>query len=311
MATTHESTTDNMLIQVIESAIKLPGIKVNRETFLVSIFKDVDPDFRDAILRLGPVEAGVERDVLKKKALALVNDRTLKSTAMSFAAGLPGGVAMAATIPADTVQYFAVALRMAQEIAYLYGEEDLWSEGTLSSDKVMNTLIVYCGVMFGAGGASATLRVVASALGKQALKKIPQMALTKTFYYPIVKSIARFVGVRMTKSIFAKGVSKAVPIAGGIVSGGITFATMKPMGVKLIKALDYAKFAYTDVDLKKDMEEINTTIKKQEADIKELEQEDEKSSIIEEIKEYKELLDSGVITEEEFSEIKSRLIAKL
>jgi hypothetical protein len=37
----------------------------------------------------------------------------------------------------------------------------------------------------------------------------------------------------MTKQTFAKGVSKAVPIVGGAVSGGITFATFRPMSAKL------------------------------------------------------------------------------
>lgn len=304
-----ENGIDNTLIQVIESAVKLPGIKVNRESFLVSVFKNVDPDLRDTILRIGPVEAGIDREDIRKKAIAIVNDRTIKSTGMSFAAGLPGGIAMAATIPADTIQYFAVALRMAQEIAYLYGEEDLWTEGTLSSEKIMNTLVVYCGVMFGAGGASATLRVVASALGKQALRKIPQMALTKTFYYPIVKSIAKILGARMTKGIFAKGVSKAIPIVGGVISGGITFAAMKPMGIRLVNVLDDAKFDYTESDLKEDMEEINKTIESQEKNGDEPQK--ESSSTIDEIKKYKELLDSGVITEQEFADIKARLIEKM
>jgi len=66
-----------------------------------------------------------------------VVERTIKWPAVSFAAGLPGGLALAATIPADTIQYFGMALRLAQEIAYLYGEDDLWSEGNLKEEKVI------------------------------------------------------------------------------------------------------------------------------------------------------------------------------
>lgn len=44
---------------------------------------------------------------------------------------------------------------------------------------------------------------------KQALKKLTQKALTKTFYYSIVKSIAKAFGPKMTKEVFAKGVSKS------------------------------------------------------------------------------------------------------
>lgn len=304
---------ENALITVIENAVKLPGVKVNRDSFLVSVFSKRDPDLKDAILRNGPVNAGISRAELKRIASALVQDRTIKSTGMSFAAGLPGGLAMAASIPADTIQYFGTALRLAQEIAYLYGEEDLWSNGNLDEEKLMNTLIVYYGVMLGASGASATLRVLSSALGKQALKKIPQMALTKTFYYPIIKSVVRFFGGKMTKDIFGKIIAKAVPVIGGIASGGITYATMKPMGMRLVNTLDDAKFDYTKEELEKDLIEINIEVAKQEQE-KEAELVTPNStspSIADEIKKNKELLDSGVITEEEFTEIKKTLIEKM
>lgn len=304
------SGTDNAIVQVIETAIKIPGVKVNRDAFLMSMFQKKDNDLKDKILRTGPIEAGIERKELLSLSKSLVTNRTLKSTAISFTAGLPGGVAMAATIPADTLQYFGVALRLAQEIAYLYGEEDLWSEGNLNEEKVMNTLILYCGVMFGASGASATLRVLASQLGKQALKKIPSMTLTKTFYYPIIKSTVRFFGGRMTREIFGKAVAKAIPILGGVVSGGITFATLRPMGSRLVKDLDTAKFSYNKEELEIDLFEIQNVVQTQEEDSRDM-QNLENISISDEIKNNKELLDNGIITEAEFVEIKRRLIERL
>ena len=122
---------------------------------------------------------------------------------------------MAATIPADIIQFYSVALRMAQELVYLYGETDMWCEGTPDSDKVTNQLILYCGVMLGATGAAQTVRVMSSALAKQAIKTLPQKALMTTFYYPVVKAILKFFGVSVTKSTFAKGVSKVIPVVGG------------------------------------------------------------------------------------------------
>ncbi len=316
MAKNSADNSGNAMVQVIETAIKLPGVKVNRDGFLSSTFEKADQSLREKILQVGPVEAGVSSKELMKLASKLVISRTLTSTAASVAAGIPGGAAMAATIPADTIQYFGIALRLAQEIAYLYGEEDLWSEGNLQEEKVMNTIIIYCGVMFGAGGAAATLRVLSSQLGKQALKKIPQMALTKTFYYPIIKSIAKFFGVRMTKDIFGKAVSKAVPVIGGVVSGGITFFSLKPMGFRLVRTLDEAKFSYTEEELDADLVEIKDIAdadeNKEESGEKATEKaEAAKLSFTEEIKLNKELLDQGILTEEEFSEIKKRLIEKI
>ena len=302
--------TDNAIVQVIELAVQIPGVKVNRDSFLMSVFQKKNQELKENILALGPIEAGIDRDELMKLARSLVVDRTIKSTAMSFAAGLPGGLALAATIPADTIQYFGMALRLAQEIAYLYGEDDLWSEGNLKEEKVMNTLIIYCGVMFGAGGAAATLRVITSQLGKQALKKIPEMALTKTFYYPLVKSIVRFFGGSMTKEIFGKAVAKVVPILGGIVSGGITFATLRPQGFRLANVLDEAKFSYSKEEMEADLMEIRRTVDLQEKNENTTVRVNTETSIADEIKKSKELLDQGVLTEEEFTEIKKKLIEK-
>lgn len=41
----------------------------------------------------------------------------------------------------------------------------------------------------------------------------------------------------MTKDIFAKGVSKIIPFTGGVASGELTYATYKPMAIKLKKHL--------------------------------------------------------------------------
>ena len=258
---TSQNTTD--LSTIIAGAIQIPGVKVTRSAFLAEQFKELDPEELKAIIEKGPIEAGIKREVLKRKADKLLKTRTAISTGASFAAGLPGGLAMVATIPADILQFYGVALRMAQELVYLYGEQDIWCDGAVDPDKVTNQLILYCGVMLGASGASQMVRVMSSALAKQAMKKLPQKALTKHLIYTVTKSIARFFGVSMTKTTFAKGVSKAIPIVGGVVSGGITLASMLPMGKRLIKSLDTAHFDYTEADFKKDMEDIDATCKEQ------------------------------------------------
>ena len=47
----------------------------------------------------------------------------------------------------------------------------------------------------------------------------------------------------MTKDIFAKGVSKAVPVVGAAVSGGLTLATFAPMAERLRKHLAESELA--------------------------------------------------------------------
>lgn len=310
------------LVDIVSTAIRIPGVKVNRESLLREQFKDLPPEHIQLIVEKGPVEANCSRSELRKIAKNLVKKKTLISSSASFIAGIPGGLAMAATIPADMLQFYGAALGLAQELAYIYGEGDLWSGDMPDTEKVTNQLILYCGVMLGASGAAQTIRVLSSSLAKQALKKLPQKALTKTFYYPIVKSIAKAFSVKMTKEVFAKGVSKAIPVIGGVVSGGVTFATLMPMGTRLTDVLEEAHFSYTQDYFEADWSEIVEVYEKEKSEEEIISQSPEaeivteasKSSsdfVFEKIKEAKKMLEVGVLSEEEFADIKAKLIAQL
>ena len=259
--------------------------------------------------------------------------RTSQSSIASFAAGIPGGLAMAATIPADILQFFGMALRLAQELSYLYGADDLWKNGQVDDEKIKNQLILYCGVMFGVSGAVSGVRVLSTQMAKTALKKIPQKALTKTFWYPIIKKTCSFVGYTLTKKTFASGVSKAIPVIGGVISGTINFASMMPMANRLNETLDKAIFDYSEEEFSNDIEVLNN----ESGEISEEEKQNFKEKFaegfnktkdnvsnwfskldknknetkedpIEEIKKYKELFDLGIITEEEFIKKKKELL---
>lgn len=151
-------------------------------------------------------------------------------------AGVPGGFAMSATIPADLTQYFGSILHTMQKLAYLYGFEEFNLSEDEVSDETMNQVLLFLGVMFGVRGANATVRIIATAATQKVSKSLANKALTKTTYYPIMKKVAQAVGSKMTKQIFADGVSKVVPVAGGIVSGCITYASFKPCVNKLQKS---------------------------------------------------------------------------
>lgn len=207
----------------------------------------------------------------------------------------------------------------------------------LDRDKVTNQLILYCGVMLGATGASQSVRILSSAMAKQALKKLPQQALTKTFYYPVIKSIARFFGVSMTKNTFAKGVSKAVPVVGGLISGGITLATLAPMGLRLANTLEQAHFGYDEKAFQTDWQQVldviaqEETLDKSAASVPKgkpkrkvqtpsllrkiksprLSADKESVSTMDEIRKAKQLMDEGVLTSEEFAQTKARLLEQM
>ncbi|MGA9467724.1 MAG: bacteriochlorophyll 4-vinyl reductase [Exiguobacterium marinum] len=224
---------------LMTNAVKLPGVKVDRREFLAQSFsKYVPANQLVEVVEKGPLEANVPLSVIKKVAKRNIANQTMKSSSASFAAGLPGGIGLAATIPADTAQFFGFALRLAQEIGYLYGYDDFWEDGELDVERVNGELILFLGVMFGVGGATATIKALSAQLSKEALKKIPNKALMKTVYYPIIKKMSAMIGVKMTKDTFAKGISKMIPLAGGVISGGITYSSMTKMGNRLMNTLE-------------------------------------------------------------------------
>lgn len=327
-----EITSDIMLEEIICKAIQIPGVKVDRNKFLAEIFSS-KVDLLENIINNGPIGVGIIREEINNIANRLIVKRTSQSSIASFAAGIPGGLAMAATIPADILQFFGMSLRLAQELSYLYGADDLWENGKIDDEKVKNQLILYCGVMFGVSGAVSGVRVLSTQVAKTALKKIPQKALTKTFWYPMIKKICSFVGYTLTKKTLASGVSKAIPVIGGVISGTINFASMMPMARKLNDTLDNATFDYSEEEFNRDIELLsNETGKVSEEDkqsfkekfvvgfsktknsvsnlFSKLKDNKDKAEMdpIEEIKKYKELLDSGIINQEEFNKKKKDLL---
>lgn len=335
------------LESIITSALKLPGVKVSREEFLREEFSD-DEEMLSSILETGPVQSGITQNQLQRITNKLILKRTSQSSAASFIAGLPGGATMAATIPLDVAQFFGMALRLAQEISYLYDAEDLWKNGEVDNEKIRNQLILYCGVMFGASGAVSGVRVLTAQMAKTALKKLPQKALTKTFWYPIVKQIGKLVGVKVTKNTVAKGVSKVIPVLGGVISGGLNFASMMPMANRLASTLDKAAFNYSEEEFNSDIETIeafaeevkneaegavaeSVPIKKKAAkgiktigtgiagfvsrhtkgDVQKQTIEQPQEDIISKIERLSKLKEAGVITQEEFDAKKEELLSRI
>lgn len=191
--------------------------------------------------------------------------------------------------------------------------------------------------MFGVSGAVSGVRVLSVQIAKTTLKKLPQKALTKTFWYPIIKQIGKAIGVKITKTAVAQGFSKAIPVIGGVISGGLNFASMMPMANRLQAAFDSASFGYTEEEFEQDITiienisdveenaEVNTDAKtkvteggkkamnsiscffvkkKSSANI-------ESKDPIETIKKLAEMKELGIISEEEFEAKKKELLAQI
>ena len=245
----------DVALQVLQQVVKLPVVKVDRSKFLVDKFSKVlNPKDIPRLLEEGPT-ALLSQDVLDKVADSCIKDNVLLASGTSVIAGIPGGLALAITIPTDVAQFYAFSLKLAQELGYIYGYDDLWASRNELSDEAKNTLLLYLGVMLGVNSAGALLRVGGVSVAKHVMKTVPQKALAKTLWYPILEKVLKIFGVNLTRGGFAKGMGKVIPILGGIVSGGLTYTTMKPMGKSLQREL-YKLVNYSEAQYQRDVETI-------------------------------------------------------
>ncbi len=225
---------------VIIKGLRIPGIKIKRDDFLQKqLLKAYPQEVIDTAIAESPMKAHIPVKEIDKIADEVIKFERNCVSGISAALGTPGGWAMVATIPADIAQYYGYLLRATQKLLYLYGfpQIDVEEQGSHFDDGTLNTLIVCFGVMYGTAGANNALKAMAKALGVGVEKQLLKKALTKGTIYPIVKSTAKWFGVKMTKEVFAGFFKKAIPLFGGILGGGLTYLSFKPCCDKLKTSL--------------------------------------------------------------------------
>lgn len=231
-----------MTKEMIAKLSSIPIVRVDRDEFLKKVFGN--SPYIDDIITYGPQHV-YSTDSLRAKADEIVRNSTRKSSVASFVAGLPSNLAV--TVAASVVdigQYFAFALNMAQQIAYLFGENQLFStfdpsedmlktDGTSIPESAQARMIAYLGTMLGVNGAGALIVKTAHNAGTAMGKRVAAQALTKTAWYPLLKKVASVLGYKITKKTIEGAIIKTVPVIGGAISGAITYVTFKPMGGRL------------------------------------------------------------------------------
>ena len=133
--------------------------------------------------------------------------------ATGFATGFGGIAAMAATVPADIVSFYAVSARMTAAIAYLRGYD-------LESDEVRSLVLIN---LLGAHGAT-----VLADIGIQAGTRAAAAAL-RGLPGAVLVRINRKVGFQLVTKFGGKGVihlAKVIPVLGGGIGAGVNVASI-------------------------------------------------------------------------------------
>lgn len=243
---------------IIIMGLKIPGVKINRSEFLKKEFsKYYDEEIVNQIIKYNPAHENIPLDKVDKIADDIIQYERLCVSGISTALSVPGGIAMAATLPTDIAQYYGYMIRAMQKLLYLYGFPDIEvDEEQLLDSATLNTIIICMGVMYGVASANIALKSMAKALGVGVEKQLLKKALTKGTIYPIVKQVAKWFNVRMTKEIFAGFFKKSIPVVGGVIGGGITYFSFKPCCEKLKETLRDTKLSNPDVIVGADIIEI-------------------------------------------------------
>ena len=235
--------------KILATVLKMPGVKVDRIGFLR---KELRPYCNQSRLQIiGSVRpyTVVSEEVIDKLARQCVRHHTTLATATSAVAGLPGGLAMAATMPADLTQYFYHVFVLSQKLAYLYGYPDFCEDDGELSDMANDLLTIFMGVMMGAPVAEKGITELSKAVAGSAVTRLPRVALTKVAIFPIVNQVAKLIGARLTKDSFAKGVGRFIPLAGGLFSGGLTLFTFRKGANRLRRQLRAQRHLFDDGDI--------------------------------------------------------------
>lgn len=240
--------------KVLATVLKMPGVKVDRIAFLRTELRPYCNQSRLQMIGSVRPYTVVSEQVIDKLARQCVRNHTALATATSTIAGLPGGLAMAATLPADMVQYFYHVIVLSQKLAYLYGYPDFFAdqndkedeENSELSEMASDLLTIFIGVMMGAPVAEKGIAELSKAVAESAVTRLPRVALTKTAIVPIAAQIARIIGTKLSKEGFSKGIGRLIPLAGGLFSGSLTLYTFRRGANRLKRQLSAQRHLFDD-----------------------------------------------------------------
>ena len=234
--------------KLLQAAAKKPYVHVDREAFLRKELKTYRTKaVVEEAIATNPACAGISLKLVQKLAAGCIRSEMVKTGALSFGAGLPGGLIMAATVPADLVQFYAHILRIMQMLAYLYGWQDLSVKDGQLREETSDIFTLFTGVMFSVDGAEEAVRKIGANMAKDVAERVKREPARKDGLLTTVKNVGKLLGTEMTKALVTMGVSHFVPIAGAFLAGGSTAAGYRQMAnrlKKLLAGLELASVAY-------------------------------------------------------------------
>lgn len=251
----------------VRRALRVPGVRVDRERFLLRQASGLLPDdgARRRVLSEG-LSAVLTEPEMRALGLRRVLQLTAWSSSAAVVAALPGGpLGMTAGAGADVMQQLAFGLRLSQELAYLYGHRLSATdhEGAPLTDAELEQLLLLFGTLLEVEGAAAAVRLTGPRLERDgrpvgygddvwgrhggagsAGAGLPADLLRRRFAGPISRRVLARFASRMQSAVLRRGALRAVPLLGALGAGGAAFSALQAQGRilnhELAEGLDYS-----------------------------------------------------------------------
>lgn len=228
--------------KILREALASPMVAVDRSTFLRNVLSKCCAEEQiECAIQSNPAQAGIRIETINKIADDCITKETLEVTAMSALTGIPGGLALLGTVPADLVQYLIHMVVMVQKLAYLYGWSELSQNKDEMDDETRELVLLFLGVMFGVDGAVKAIQKISDKIALKLVEKageeIAQKVLVKNIAISVTKKMSFKVAEKVAGQTAAKTISKIVPFVGAAASGGISYASFTKCSKRLQKHL--------------------------------------------------------------------------
>lgn len=232
---------ENHLVQIFEVAHKLPGWGVRR----FEVYKNFEA--------ISGITINNQLDLLKLSDEKIdyfiekrINKYRLWVSSIGVASGIPGGAIGVLGAIGDIEEYMRNMYNLTQEIMYIYGilpkpfqeQANIQAEYEESFLEFINQETLR-GIAIGFGMSSvATLgKNVILAIGKKEAKDILQKSVKDKLITKLSKEIAKKLGQKMTKQMISNAIVKAVPIVGGLFTGGMNYISFYKAGIRIKNGL--------------------------------------------------------------------------
>ena len=215
------------------------GAKITQEDIMVLLNQLYNQSIRGIAKVSPPIDVLANNyleksEDLEKAARTFVNYQIVKCTTSGFITGLGGVITLPVAIPANIGSVMYVQMRMIACLAYMGGYDT-------DSDQVQ-TLVYAC-------LAGISIDQLLKSVGIQFGTKLT-MAMVKKIPGSVLVKINQKVGFRFLTKFGTKGIiniGKAVPVIGGVISGGFDFAETRVIADRAFKMFIKGDF---DMDAK-------------------------------------------------------------